>query len=111
MNDNLAEFQKLGRQNMDKALKIIGEWHEGWRTISAYMTDFTKRSFDDGAATVEKLLTTKAFDQAMAIHTDFAKRTFDGYVHELSRIGSIYADHFKNSYEPIEHAPRNSAQR
>jgi len=111
MNDNLAEFQKLGRQNMDKALKIIGAWHEGWRTISAYMTDFTKRSFDDGAATVEKLLTTKSFDQAMAIQTDFAKRTFDGYVHELSRIGSIYAGLLKNSYEPIEHAPRNSAQR
>src|SRR5262249_38695787 len=111
MNDNLVEVQKLGQQNMDKALKIIGEWHEGWRTVSALIKDFTKRSFDDADVTVDKLLTTNPLDQAMAIQTDFAKRTFDSYVHELSRIGSIYAVLFKNSYDPIEHDPQNSAQR
>jgi hypothetical protein len=52
-------FQKLSQQNMEKALKILGNWQEGWRTISTEMTDFTKRSFEDGAATVEKLLSAK----------------------------------------------------
>jgi len=109
-NNNLESFQKLGQQNMDKALKILGEWHEGWRTISAEMTDFTKRSFDDTAATVEKLLSAKSLDQAVAIQTDFAKRTFDAYFHELSKIGSIYVQLLKNSHEPME-SQYNSAQR
>jgi hypothetical protein len=109
-NNNLESFQKIGQQNMDKALKILGEWHEGWRAISTEMTDFTKRSFDEGAATVEKLLSAKSFDQAVAIQSDFAKRTFDGYVHELSRIGSLYAQLFRNSYEPVE-GKQYSAQR
>ena len=99
MNNGL-ELQKLGQQNMDKALKIIGEWHEGWRAISAQMTDFTKRSLDDGVATVEKLVSAKSLDQAMAIQTDFVRRAFDGYFHELSWIGRLYANLFKNSYEP-----------
>jgi hypothetical protein len=46
----------------------------------------------------------------MAIQGDFAKRTFDGYFHELSRMGTIYAEVFKNSYEPIAHALQNSVQ-
>jgi hypothetical protein len=107
VENNLQNFQKLSQQNMDKALKIIGEWQEGWRTISAQMTDFTKRSLDDGAATAEKLMGAKSFDQVMAIQSDYAKRTFDGYVHELSRIGSVYADLFKNSYNGSGHRGRS----
>ena len=102
-NNNLDNFQKLSQQNMVKALKIIGEWQEGWRTISVQMTDFTKRSLDDGAATVEKLLSAKSFDQAMAIQSDFAKRTFDAYIHELSKIGDMYAQLFKKSYDGSGH--------
>src|SRR5215475_15200327 len=96
MVNNHETFQRLGQQNVEKAIKMFGEWNKGWQTISAEMTDFTRRSLEDGIATVEKLLTTKSFDQAMAIQSDFAKRTFDGYVHELSRIGSIYAGLFQN---------------
>jgi hypothetical protein len=107
MNNNFENFQKLRQQNMDKALKILGEWHEGWRTISAEMTDYTKRSFEEGAATVEKLRTAKSIDQAIAIQSDFAKRAFDAYFHELSKIGSIYAQLFKNSYEGSGHHARS----
>jgi hypothetical protein len=98
-NNNFDNFEKLRQQNMDKAFKILGEWHEGWRTISAEMTDYTKRSFQEGAATVAKLRSAKSFDQAMVIQSDFAKRTFDAYFRELAKIGGIYAQLFKNSYD------------
>ena len=90
-NNNLENFQK--------ALKILGEWQEGWHAISTEMTDFTKRSFEDGAATVEKLIGAKSLDQAVAIQGDFAKRILDAYMHELSKIGGIYAQLLKNSYD------------
>ena len=80
-----------------------GPWAALEPSISVQMTGFTKRSFDDSAATVEKLLSAKSFDQAMAIQSDFAKRTFDAYMHELSRIGDVYAQLFKNSYDRSGH--------
>jgi hypothetical protein len=98
-NNNLETFQKLGQQNIERTLKTLGEWQEGWRAISTEMTDFTKRSYEDGAATVEKLMGAKSLDQAVAIQGDFAKRTFDAYMHELSKIGGIYAQLIKNSYD------------
>jgi len=74
------------------------------------MTDYTKRAFEDGAATAEKLFRARSLEQAIGIHSDFTTRTFEGYTHELSRIGNLYAELFKNSFEPIAHALQNSAQ-
>jgi len=102
-NNNLGNFQKLSQQNMEKVLKILGEWQEACRAISTEMADFTKRSFDDGAATIEKLIAAKSFDQAAAIHSDFARRSLDAYLHELSKIGDMYARLFKNSYDGSAH--------
>jgi len=110
MINNFEAFQRLGQQNVDTAIKMFGEWNNGWRTITADMTDFTKRSFEDGAATVEKVLRAKSLEHAVGIQSDFATRTFDGYFHELSKIGSIYAQLLKVTYEPLEQALQNSQQ-
>lgn len=109
MIKNFESFQRLGQQNVDTAIKMFGEWNKGWRTITAEMTDFTKRSFEDGAATVEKLLRAKSLEQAVGIQSAFTTRTFDGYVHELSKIGGMYAQLLKDSCEPLEQALQNPA--
>jgi len=111
MINNLETYQKLGQQNVDEALKMFGEWNKVGARSPSKLTDFTRRSFEDGAATVEKLLRAKSLDQTVEIQSDFAKRTFDGYIHELSKVGGIYAQLLKDSYEPIEQALQNSAQR
>jgi len=110
MIKNFEAFQRLGQQNVDTAVKMFGEWNKGWRTITAEMTDFTKRSFEDGAATVEKLLRAKSLEQAVGIQSDFTTRTFDGCIHEFSKIGGMYAQLLKDSCEPLEQALQNSAQ-
>jgi hypothetical protein len=84
MIKNFEEFQRLGQQNVDTAIKLFGEWSKGWQTIATDMTDFTKRSFEDGAATFEKLFSARSAEQAVEIHSSFTRRTYDGYMHQLS---------------------------
>jgi hypothetical protein len=103
-------FQQLGQQNVETAIKMFSEWSKGWRAVSAEMGDFTRRSLEDGIATVEKLFRAKSLDQAMGIQSDFTARTFDSYFHNLSKISGIYAQLFKNSYQPFEQVLQNSAQ-
>ena len=110
MIKNFESYQRLGQQNVDTAIKMFGEWNKGWSTITAEMTDFTKRSFEDGAATVEKLLRAKSVDQALGIQSDFTARIVDGYFHKLSKIRGMYAQLLKNSYEPLEQGLQTSAQ-
>jgi hypothetical protein len=102
MIKNIEDFQKLGQQNVDTAMKLFGEWSKGWQAIAAEMTDYTKRSFEEGTATVEKLLAAKSFDQAVEIQTGYAKRAYDDYMHQVSKLGGLYADLAKEAYKPVE---------
>jgi hypothetical protein len=104
MIKNFEDFQKLGQQNVDTAMKLMGEWNKSWQTIAAEMTDYTKRSFEEGTATVEKLLAAKSFEQAVEIQTGYAKRAYDDYMHQVSKLGGLYAELAKEAYKPVEKA-------
>ena len=105
---NLEDFQKLGQNNMDAAMKVFGEWNKGWQAIAAEMTDYTKRSFEESTATFEKLLSAKSVEQAVEIQSGFAKRAYDGYMHQMSKIGGMYAELAKEAYKPVEKAMKSA---
>jgi hypothetical protein len=107
MIKNFDDFQKLGQQNVDTAMKMLGEWSKGWQAIAAEMTDYTKRSFEEGTATVEKLLSAKSVEQAVEIQTGYAKRAYDDYMHQVSKLGGLYAELAKEAYKPVEKALQN----
>ncbi len=104
---NLDDFQKLGQTNMDAAMKMFGEWNKGWQAIAAEMTDYTKRSFEEGTATFEKLLSARSLEQAFEIQTSYAKRAYDDYMQQLSKIGGMYASLAREAYKPVERAVQN----
>ena len=101
------DFQKLGQSNVDTAMKMFGEWNKGWQAIAAEMTDYTKRSFEESTATFEKLLAAKSVEQAVEIQTNYAKRAYDEYMHQLTKIGGMYAELAKEAYRPVERALQN----
>jgi phasin family protein len=103
-NLHFDDFQKLGQQNVDTAMRLFGEWNKGWQAIASQMTDYTKRSFEESTATFEKLLSAKSLEQAIEIQSGFAKRAYDGYIHQMSKLGSMYAELAKEAYKPVEKA-------
>ncbi len=110
MLKNFEDIQKLGQTNVDAAMKAFGEWNKGWQAIAAEMTDYTKRSFEEGTATIEKLLSAKSLEQAIEIQTGYAKRAYDEYMHQVSKIGGLYAELAKEAYKPVERALQSARQ-
>ena len=102
MIKNLEEFQRLGQSNMEAAMKLLGEWSKGWQSIAAEMSDYTKKSFEEGTAAFEKLMSAKSLEQAVEIQAGYAKRAYDGYMHQVSKIGGLYAELAKEAYRPVE---------
>lgn len=102
MIKNFEDFQKAGQYNADAAMKIFGEWNKGWQAIAAEMGDYTKRSFEDGTSTFEKLLAARSMEQAMEIQTTYARRAYDDYMHQLTKVSTMYADLAKEAYKPFE---------
>jgi len=108
MLKNIEDFQKFGQYNMDAAMKMFGEWSRGWQAIATEMTDYTKRSFEEGTATFEKLLSAKSMEQAMEIQSGYARRAYDGYLHQMSKLGGLYAEWAKEAYKPVEKVLQNA---
>ena len=102
MIGNLEDMQKVGQSNMDAAMKVYGEWTKGWQAIAAEMSDYSKRSIQDGTATIEKLAASKSVEQAIEIQTGFAKRSYDEYMQQMTRLGTMYAELTKEAMKPVE---------
>ncbi|MCB1504028.1 MAG: phasin family protein [Hyphomicrobiaceae bacterium] len=102
MMSGFTDLQKMSQGNMDSAMKMFGEMTKGWQAIAAEFSDYTKRSFEDGTSTFEKLLGAKSLEQAMDIQTKYVKRSYDEYMHQMAKVGSMYAELAKEAYRPVE---------
>jgi len=102
MMNNFEDMQRLGKTNMDTAVRFFGEMNRGWQAIAAEMTDYSKRSFETGTKTVEKLITAKSLEQAFEIQSEYARRCYNDYMHQVSKLGTIYADIARHAYKPAE---------
>jgi hypothetical protein len=98
MIKNFEDMQKLGQSNVDSAMRMFGEWNKNWQAIAAEMGDYTKRSFEEGSVTLEKLIGSKSVGQAIEIQTSYTKRAYDDYMQQASKIGGMYANMAKKAY-------------
>jgi len=104
MMKGFEDFQKLGQTNFDLAVKSFGEVNKGFQAIATEMTDYSKKTFEDGTHAFEKLLGAKSLEQAVEIQSNFAKKSYDNYVAEVSKLSEMYADLAKEAYKPVEEA-------
>ena len=102
MLKNFEDFQKLGKDNMDTCMKQFGTVSKGWQAIATEFADYSKKSFEDGSATLEKLLGAKSLEKAIEIQTAYAKSAYETFVAEATKLGELYTDLAKETYKPLE---------
>jgi hypothetical protein len=95
------DLQKLGQANMDTTMKMFGDVGKNFQAIAAEVTDYSKKSFEDGTQTMEKLMASKSIEQAMEIQTTYAKRAYDNYMAQMTRVGTMYQDLAKEAVKPM----------
>ena len=102
MVKNFEDLQQVGKENMDSALKCWGALSKGTQAIAVEMADYSKKSFEDGTAALEKLFGVKSIDKAIEVQTEYAKTAYEGFVAEATKLGELYADLAKETYKPFE---------
>jgi hypothetical protein len=102
MLKNFEDFQKLGKENVDVAMKQFGSVSKGWQAIAAEYADYSKKSFEEGSAALEKLFSAKSLEKAMEIQSDYVKLAYEGFVAEATKLGGLYTDLAKETYKPFE---------
>jgi phasin family protein len=102
MLKNFEEFQKLGKDNVDTCLKQFGTVSKGWQAIATEFADYSKKSFEEGTAALEKLLGAKTLEKAIEVQSEYAKSAYEGFVAQATKMGELYTDLAKESYKPLE---------
>ena len=88
MMNGFDEFQKASKESMTKAMESYGALSKGLQAIAVESADFSKKSFEDGAAHMETLMGAKSFDVALEAQTDFVKSAYEGAVSQATKIGA-----------------------
>ena len=101
---NVEDFQKVAKENIDNSLKSFGTLTKGVQAIAVEVADYSKKSFEQGSATVEKLFGAKTLDKAIEIQSDYVKTAYEGAVAEFTKVGELYTDLAKELYKPLEGA-------
>ena len=102
MIKTFEDMQQASKENVDTTLKSLGALSKGAQAIAVEMADYSKKSFEDGTAALEKMFGVKSFEKAIELQTEYAKTTYEGFVAKASRIGELYADLAKETYKPFE---------
>ena len=98
------EFQKVGKDGFDAAVRSFGEVNKGFQAIAAEVTDYSKKAFEDSTRAFEQLIGAKSIEQAIEIQSQYAKKAYDAYVAEVSKLGEMYVGLAKDAYKPVEAA-------
>jgi len=83
-------------------MKSIGAASKGFQAIAAEVTNYSKKSFEDGTAAAERLFGAKTLEKAIEVQSDYVKTAYEGFVAEATKLGELYADLAKESYKPFE---------
>ena len=96
------DIQKIGKENVDFALKSVDAVTRGWQAIAAEAADYSRRSFEAGSAAIEKLLASKSLDRAVEVQSEFVRSAYEGYVGQVTKVGEIVSDMARGAYKPYE---------
>jgi phasin family protein len=102
MMKNFEDLQDLSKTNVDAALKSFNATSKSVQAIAAEFTNYSKKSFEEGSAALEKLLGAKTVEKAIEVQNDYVKTAYEGFVAEATKLGELYTDLAREWYKPFE---------
>ena len=99
---NMEDIQKVAKEGIETSINSMTVLTKGVQVITAEVADYSKKSFEAGSATVEKLLGVKSLDKAVEVQTDYIKAAYEDYVAEMTKVGDLYVGLAKDAYKPYE---------
>ena len=98
------DFQRMGNESFDAAVRSYGEANKVLQAIVAETTNYSKKAFEDATRAFEQLVGAKSIEQAIEIQSQYAKKAYDTYLAEASKLGEMYLSLARSAYRPFEDA-------
>jgi hypothetical protein len=105
------EFQKVSKDGFDATVRSFGEMNKGFQAITANLTTYYKKAFEDGTRAFEQLIGAKTVEQAFEIQTQYAKKAYDAWMDAMSKITEMYVGLARSAYKPVEEAATKAVRK
>jgi hypothetical protein len=99
-----GQFQNVGKEGFDAAVRAYSEANKGFQAIAAEVTDYSKTAFEDATRAFQQLVSAKSAEQAFEIQSQYAKKSYDAYIAQVSKLGEMWVDLARETYKPVERA-------
>jgi len=96
------ELLQRQKPQVDAALAAANCPSVDFQTLATAYGNYTKKSFEDTKAFVEKLSGVRSLEKAVEIQTEFAKQAYETFVTESQKIRELYSGLAKQSLKPFE---------
>ena len=94
------EFQKVGKDSFDAAVRSYGNANKGLQAIAAEFTNYSKKAFEDGTRAFEQLVGAKSVEQAVAIQSEYVKKAYEAHMAQMTKLGEMYVSLAQNAFKP-----------
>ena len=101
MTQQFEAVQKFGKDSFEATVKALDVASTGTKAIAAETADYAKISFDQNAATFEKLAGVRSLDQAIQIQSDYLKSAYEGFVAHATKTRELYTKLAQDSFAPF----------
>src|SRR5216683_1335513 len=91
-----------GNKQADPAVAPENAVPVDFQTLATAYGNYTKKSFEQTQAFVEKLSGVRSLDKAVEIQTEFAKQAYETFVTESQKIRELYRGLAKRNLGPFE---------
>ena len=94
-----GQFQNVGKEGFDAIVRAYGEANKGFQAIAAEVTDYSKTAFEDATRAFQQLVSAKSAEQAFEIQSQYAKKAYDAYIAQVSKLGEMWVDLARESLQ------------
>jgi phasin family protein len=111
-------LEELGKNNYDvmvgsygyeTIVRSYGELNKTFRTIADRWTDFSKQSLEDAFRAWQQMISAKSPEQLHQIQSDYAKKAYDDWMAEMTKLGEMYSSAAHDAQNPAEQAVTKKA--
>lgn len=110
MVQGFESFHRLGKENVDLALRSLGSLSKGMQMIASEVADYSKRNYESSSSAFDRVVRANTLDKAFEAQAEFMRTAYDSYVDEVARLGDMYASLARDTFQGATTAGAGRAQ-
>jgi hypothetical protein len=95
-------MQKASKESIDLAMKSFDAAGKNFQAIATEAADYSKKSFETGAAAMEQIMSAKSIEKAVELQSAYVKSAYEGYVGEMTKMTALMTEFAKDAYKPFQ---------